>query len=77
MAVVSGLGQAERLLQAIEAGEVAYDFVEVMACPGGCAAGGGQSISGYDDLAAARGEVLHALDKGNAVRFSHENPAVQ
>ncbi len=40
-AVVSGLGNTRRLLQKIERGEVHYDFVEVMACPGGCVGGGG------------------------------------
>jgi len=39
VAVASGLGNANRLLTAVEAGEVVYDFVEVMACPGGCAGG--------------------------------------
>lgn len=42
IAVVSGLGNTRRLLEKIESGEVKYDFVEVMACPGGCVGGGGQ-----------------------------------
>ena len=41
IAAVSGLGNTRRLLQQIERGEVHYDFVEVMACPGGCIAGAG------------------------------------
>lgn len=44
VAVVSGLGNARKLLYALERGEVSYDFVEVMACPGGCAGGGGQPL---------------------------------
>ena len=77
VAVVSGLGNARKLLYALERGEVSYDFVEVMACPGGCAGGGGQPIHDGQELAEARGGVLWRLDKGEALRFSHENPDVQ
>lgn len=42
VAIVSGLQNADNLCNAIENGEVDYDFVEVMACPGGCVGGGGQ-----------------------------------
>lgn len=76
VAVASGLGNARKLLEALRAGEVSYDFVEVMACPGGCAGGGGQPIRDGQELAGERGERLYALDKGNPMRFSHENPAV-
>ena len=77
VAVVSGLGNTRRLMQAVAAGKVEYDFVEVMACPGGCAGGGGQPIWDGQELAAERGEVLYGLDKISDPRFSHENPAVQ
>ena len=77
VAVVSGLGNARKLLYALERGEVSYDFVEVMACPGGCAGGGGQPIHDGQELAETRGGVLWRLDKGEALRFSHENPDVQ
>lgn len=77
-AVVSGLGNADRLLRALERGEVQYEFVEVMACPGGCAGGGGQPIDANDqERSTARGDVLYALDTQAALRFSHENPVVQ
>ena len=76
-AVVSGLGNARKLLYALERGEVSYDFVEVMACPGGCAGGGGQPIHDGHELAETRSDVLWRLDKGEALRFSHENPDVQ
>ena len=59
-AVVSGLGNTRKLLEAIEHGEVHYDFVEVMACPGGCVGG----------------ENLYFLDANAPLRFSHENPDV-
>ena len=76
-AVVSGLGNTRRLIERIKKGEAEYDFVEVMACPGGCAGGGGQPIHDNLELAKERGDVLYELDAENEIRFSHENPAVQ
>lgn len=76
VAVVSGLGNAARLLEALRHGEVQYDFVEVMACPGGCAGGGGQPIHESCELAAPRSEILYRLDAQAPLRFSHENPEV-
>lgn len=77
VAVVSGLGNTRRLIEAVKRGEAAYDFVEVMSCPGGCAGGGGQPIVEGMELAGDRGEVLWRLDRESAVRYSHENPDVQ
>ena len=76
-AVVSGLGNTRKLLEALQSGSVQYDFVEIMACPGGCAGGGGQPIHDGEECAEARGHVLWGLDKTSALRFSHENPDVQ
>lgn len=77
-AVVSGLGNARELIEQVKAGKAHYDFVEVMACPGGCVGGGGQPISADDiELYGVRGDRLYALDKANPMRFSHENPQVQ
>ena len=77
-AVVSGLGNARELIEQIKAGKAHYDFVEVMACPGGCVGGGGQPINTDDvELYGVRGQRLYALDKANTMRFSHENPHVQ
>ena len=76
VAVVSGLGNTRRLLDAMKRGEVQYDFVEVMACPGGCAGGGGQPIHDGCELAGYRGEKLYKLDAENNIRFSHENPEI-
>ncbi|MCL1890435.1 MAG: [FeFe] hydrogenase, group A [Coriobacteriia bacterium] len=76
IAIASGLSNAEKLLDAIEAGEVAYDFVEIMACPGGCVGGGGQPISSDLSIRAKRSKVLYDLDSNNTYRFSHENPAI-
>ena len=76
-AVVSGLGNTRKLMEAIASGHVQYDFVEVMACPGGCAGGGGQPIHDGEECAEARGNVLWRLDHKMPLRFSHENPDVQ
>lgn len=75
-AVVSGLGNARKLIDQIESGKVHYDFVEVMACPGGCVGGGGQPIHDGEELAHERGENLYFLDRNAKLRFSHENPDV-
>ncbi len=76
VAITSGLGNARKLLNAIRAGKVAYDFVEVMACPGGCAGGGGQPIHDGMELAELRGGDLYVIDDDLPIRFSHENPTV-
>jgi len=77
VAVVSGLSNTRKLMKAIRKGKVDYHFVEVMACPGGCAGGGGQPIKDGKEQAEERGQVLYGLDKVNNLRFSHENPSVQ
>lgn len=76
-AVVNGLKNTAELIESLEKGTVHYDFVEVMACPGGCAGGGGQPIHDGEELATKRGKRLHALDEEASVRFSHENLCVQ
>ena len=77
-AVVSGLGNARKLIQDLKAGRAKYDFVEVMACPGGCVGGGGQPVSVEDEeLYGVRGERLYDIDRACKLRFSHENPEVQ
>lgn len=77
VAVVSGLGNTRKLMEALDRGQVNYDFVEVMACPGGCAGGGGQPIHDGQELASSRGSLLWKLDAKAPLRFSHENPDVQ
>jgi len=82
VAVVSGLHNTARLLDAISRGQVNYHFVEVMSCPGGCAGGGGQPIHDCCDLAdkleltQKRAQKLYDLDASSKLRFSHENPEV-
>lgn len=77
VAVASGLGNARRLIEALKRGDVKYDFVEIMACPGGCSGGGGQPIKDGQELAYKRGQKLYDLDKKMYLRYSHENPAIQ
>ena len=76
VAVASSLSNARKLMEAIATGKAHYDFVEVMACPGGCINGGGQPIKDDDNKVANRSKVLYGLDKVNNLRFSHENPSV-
>ena len=76
VAVVSGLGNTRRLMEAVDSGDADYDFVEVMACPGGCAGGGGQPIREGKEMAAYRGNLLWKMDAKAPVRFSHENPEI-
>ena len=72
-AAVSGLGNTRELLEKIERGEAHYDFVEVMACPGGCVGGGGQPIHDGEERAFERGRQLYYLDANSKFRYSHEN----
>lgn len=74
---VSGLGNAGKLMEDIKAGRAHYDFVEVMACPGGCVGGGGQPIHDGQELAGERGKKLYSLDNKRPLRQSHNNPDVQ
>ena len=82
VAVASGLANARALMEKVRAGEADYQFIEVMACPGGCVNGGGQPIqvSGVRsvlDLRAARAQALYENDAGSALRKSHDNPAIK
>lgn len=76
VAVANGLGNTRELMEAVKNGEVEYDFVEIMACPGGCSGGGGQPINEGKELADTRGKILWNLDKNSTLRFSHENQDV-
>jgi len=76
VAVVNGLGNADKLIQAVKKGEAEYDFVEVMACPGGCVGGGGQPIHEKEFCAPGRADWLYEQDRNMTLRFSHENPSI-
>ena len=77
VAVVNGLGNADKLLKALKKGEVSYDFIEVMACPNGCVGGGGQPMYDNMEMAPKRAPVLYSQDKAGTLRFSHENPSIK
>ena len=72
IAVVSGLGNADTVLERVKAGEH-FDFIEIMACPGGCVNGGGQPYGGGDAMAARTGG-LYQVDMLRSIRRSEENP---
>jgi NADH-quinone oxidoreductase subunit G len=72
IAVVSGLKNADDLLQSIKAGKH-YDLIEVMACPGGCVSGAGQPFTTWQGKE-RRGKNLYAADKLCSIKRSEENP---
>ncbi len=82
VAVTSGLENASKLLDMIRSGEKDYQFVEVMACPGGCVNGGGQPhqpgyVRNFVDLRAERAKALYSEDADMSLRKSHENPIIK
>ena len=82
VAVTSGTANAKKLLEMIKSGEKSYDFIEVMACPGGCVNGGGQpiqpaSVHNNVDIRAKRAAGLYNDDKNLPLRKSHLNPDVK
>ncbi len=77
IAVVHGLAATKKLINAMRSGEVKYDFVEVMACPGGCISGGGQPNGVTDEIRRKRQQGLYAADKTHQVQKSQENYLVE
>lgn len=80
--VVSGLANARKIMEEIKAGKVDYQFVEIMACPGGCIMGGGQSIKTAktrleSDVRKLRADCLYTIDEKSTIRKSHENPVLK
>ncbi len=81
-AVAHGLGNARELLNKVKSGEVEVDFIEIMACPGGCVNGGGQPIVCAKDrmdkdIRAERAKALYQEDKNLPLRKSHDNPYIK
>jgi iron-only hydrogenase group A len=81
-AVVHGLGNARKLMEAMERGEKSYDFMEVMACAGGCITGGGQPIvdartSERINIKAERAKAIYTEDEAQTIRKSHKNPYIK
>lgn len=77
IAVVSGLANARQVLQALEKGERQYDFIEIMACPGGCLNGGGQPTVFDVEALQKRLAKIYAIDAGMSLRRSHDNPSIK
>ena len=73
VAVVHTLAAARKLIEQIKAGEVDYQFVEVMSCPGGCVAGGGQPINTTPGFRKMRAAGLYSADKGRRLQKSQDN----
>nr|WNF20724.1 hydrogenase [synthetic construct] len=76
IAVANGLGNAKKLIKQLAAGESKYDFIEVMACPGGCIGGGGQPRSADKQILQKRQAAMYDLDERAVIRRSHENPLI-
>ena len=79
--VASGLGNAREIVEEIKQGKADYQFVEIMACPGGCIMGGGQPIKNSktrrtEDVHKLRANSLYSIDEKSVLRKSHQNPAV-
>jgi len=82
VAVAHGLSNARKVLEEIKEGKADYQFVEIMACPGGCVMGGGQPIVSSKtretvDVRAKRAGALYTIDEQSTIRKSHENPAIK
>ena len=82
VAVASGLSNAKIIMDEVRAGTADYQFVEIMACPGGCVMGGGQPIHSSKeraiiDIRKKRADALYTADEKSTIRKSHENPILQ
>ncbi len=82
VAVVSGLSNANEVLEKVSKGEADYHFIEIMCCPGGCVNGGGQpiqpaSVRSFTDLKGLRAKALYEEDKNLPLRKSHESPLMK
>ncbi len=75
--IASGLGNARHILEDIRDGRADYHAIEIMACPGGCIAGGGQPYHhGNDEIIKKRREAIYQEDRSKKVRKSHENKEI-
>lgn len=77
VAAVSGLGNARKMLDEIRNGKKTIHFMEVMTCPGGCIAGGGQPLSANMDAVKARMKKLYDIDRNSQVTASHNNKYIK
>jgi NADH-quinone oxidoreductase subunit G len=77
VAVVATPRNARNILEKIKRDVEEYDYIEFMACPGGCIGGGGQPLQGTAETIKKRIAALYAIDAEKKVRRAHENPVVQ
>ena len=77
IAVAHTLKNAAKLMKDVRSGTSPYDFIEVMACPGGCVGGGGQPIGTTRAVTRERIKAIYEIDKSLPRRKSHENPVIQ
>ena len=77
VAVASGLGNAAKLLNQIRDGRTDLHFIEIMTCPGGCIAGGGQPMTSDREAVVKRMKALYGIDATGEVRVSHKNESVK
>ena len=82
VAVAHGLANAQTIMEEIKSGKADYQFVEIMACPGGCITGGGQPIKNAKiqeevDIHKKRAEAMYSIDEKSVIRKSHENPVLK
>ncbi|MCL5411998.1 MAG: [FeFe] hydrogenase, group A, partial [Patescibacteria group bacterium] len=77
VAVVNGLGNAEKILQELKRNHRKYDYVEVMACPGGCIGGGGQPVPTNNTIRQERAKALYKIDAKKEIRTANENPELK
>lgn len=77
VAVAHTLANARKVLDAVRRGEAHYDFIEIMACPGGCIGGGGQPRPVSDEIRQKRIDAIYRGDRDMPLRKSHENPAIK
>ena len=75
-AVAHGLANAKIVMDSIKKGDADYQFVEFMACPGGCLGGGGQPIPTNPEIRKRRALAIYAEDAGMPLRKSHQNPEI-
>ena len=76
VAVVHGLKNAGELIESIRRGEKVYDFVEVMACAGGCIGGAGQPVPSSSSVKVQRAKGIYAADRVSQIKRSEENPMI-
>ena len=75
--IASGMENAKIILDDLAKDPKAYDYIEIMACPGGCIGGGGQPLPVNDDIRKKRAAGLYSIDCAKEIRFAHESPAVK